>query len=155
MTTPTAEVAEALVRAARRLRHASVHDLAPLGLTPGQERALRLVARSGPDGLRMGELATRMGVVPRSATGAVDGLEQAGLVERVPDPASRRSVLVRLTTAGSRIQRNLADARVSAAADLLGVLDTDELGQLAALLNRVAGPDPRPGYHTPSGPAPS
>lgn len=154
MTPPTSEVAEALVRAARRLRHASIRELAPLGLTPGQERALRLVARSGPDGLRMGELAARMGVVPRSATGTVDGLEQAGLIERIPDPTSRRSVLVRLTTAGRGIQRELSDARVSAAADLLGVLDTDELGQLAALLNRVAGPDPRPGHHSPTGPAP-
>ena len=44
----------------------TVRDLAPLGLTPAQERALRVVARSGPDGIRMGELAGLMSVVPRS-----------------------------------------------------------------------------------------
>ncbi len=147
MTVPTSEVVEALVRASRRLRHASVRDLAPLGLTPAQERALRVVARAGSDGIRMGELAGRMSVVPRSATGVVDGLEEAGLVERVPDPASRRSVLVRLTPGGRRVQDDMAAARLSAAEDLLGALDDEERAQLASLLGKIAGDGCPPGHH--------
>src|SRR6478672_2526073 len=104
---PTGAVLDGLLGATRRLRAASRRGLAPLGLTPFQERAVRVLTRSDPDGIRMGELAERLGVVPRSATGVVDDLESAGLVRRAPDPSSRRSVLVALTDQGRRLQDDL------------------------------------------------
>src|SRR3954463_9064786 len=95
----TAELVERLMRSAHRLRRASMKSLAPLGLTPAQERMLRLVSRG--DGARgMGELASRMGIVPRSATSLVDALEQADLVQRAVDPENRRAILVSLTDHG-------------------------------------------------------
>src|ERR1700712_4543015 len=109
----TAELVERLMRSAHRLRRASMKSLAPLGLTPAQERMLRLVSR-GESPWRMGELAARMGIVPRSATSLVDALEQAGLVERAIDPDNRRSILVRLTGHGQDLQRKMFDARAEA-----------------------------------------
>jgi DNA-binding MarR family transcriptional regulator len=51
----------------------------------------------------LGDLAEDLGSTPRNITGLVDHLERDGLVERVPDPADRRSVRARLTEAG-RVQ---------------------------------------------------
>ena len=90
------QLADLLHRLTRRLRRAQADRLAPLGLTPAQERALRLIARS-EEPLRMTELADRLGIVPRSLTTVVDALEEAGLVRREIDPRNRRAILLRLT----------------------------------------------------------
>jgi DNA-binding MarR family transcriptional regulator len=50
-----------------------------------------------PGGLRMGDLAERLGVNPRTVTDLVDGLERDGLLMRRPDPADRRATLLDLT----------------------------------------------------------
>lgn len=136
----TAELVEQLMRTAHRLRRASVIALTPLGLTPAQERMLRLVSR-GETAWRMGELANRMGIVPRSATGLVDGLETAGLVARTIDPANRRSILVTLTDHGRDVQRNMAQARADAGEQLFAGLDDRERTLLSDLLDKVAPPE--------------
>jgi DNA-binding MarR family transcriptional regulator len=132
----TDDLADAVQMLARRLRHGAAHRLAPLGLTPGQSRALRALDRAGAP-VRMAELAEALRVVPRSATGVVDGLVEAGLVTRGPDPANRRSVLVELTDAGRGTLEALAEARRQTAEELFGALTADERGQLLALLLRV------------------
>ena len=133
----TSELVERLSRSAHRLRRASMRALAPLGLTPAQERMLRLVARGG-DPWRMGELASRMGIVPRSATSLIDALEEAGLVLRAIDPDNRRSILVTLTDRGQQVQRDMSAARAEAGEELFAQLSPDEREQLAALLDKVA-----------------
>ena len=143
MGVSNAELVERLMRSAHRLRRASMKSLAPLGLTPAQERMLRLVARAdGP--WRMGELASRMGIVPRSATSLVDALEQAGLVERAIDPDNRRSILVRLTSEGENLQREMSAARIEAGEQLFVGLDDGERELLAELLDKVAPADREP-----------
>ena len=144
---PTGAVLDGLFRATRRLRAASARGLTPLGLTPFQERAVRVLTRSDPDGIRMGELADRLGVVPRSATGVVDDLETTGLVRRTPDPVSRRSVLVSLTDQGRRLQDDLRAARRIAGEELLAPLSTDQRRTLADLLAALVADDPRGGHH--------
>lgn len=153
MAVSNAELAERLMRSAHRLRRASVESLAPLGLTPAQERMLRLVARPdkrsdvGGSPWRMGELASRMGIVPRSATSLVDALQRAGLVERAIDPDNRRSILVRLTEQGQDLQREMSAARAEAGERLFTGLDADERQLLAGLLDKVALPDEAPEEH--------
>jgi DNA-binding MarR family transcriptional regulator len=90
------ELADLLLRAARALRHGHKEALGPLGLAPSHARALRVILRADTP-LRMTDIADRLGIVPRSATTLVDALETVGLVQRVEDPDSRRSVLVRPT----------------------------------------------------------
>jgi DNA-binding MarR family transcriptional regulator len=134
------ELVDKLAGAAHRLRRASQAALAPLGLTPAQERVLRMVARReyGPDGAaRMGEIAERMGIVPRSATSLVGALEETGLVRRIIDPANRRSILVELTDAGRQVQEDLATARQTAAEEILAPLTATDLDQLARLLEKM------------------
>jgi DNA-binding MarR family transcriptional regulator len=86
----------------------------------------------------MGVLASTLGVVPRSATGLVDALEDAGLVQRMADPSNRRQVLVTLTDAGRARQQAMADARVAAGDGMFSVLDPAERRTLADLLNRLS-----------------
>lgn len=132
------ELADAVQLLSRRLRHGALHRLAPLGLTPGQSRALSALDRAGRP-LRMAELAEALRVVPRSATGVVDGLVEAGLVERAADPANRRSVLVGLTDAGRGTLEELTQARRQTAEELFGSLSPAEQRQLLTLLTQVDG----------------
>jgi len=131
----TAELAELFTHTARRLRRDSAAQLAPLGLTYGQARALRLVAHEGP--LRMADLAARLEVVPRSATTMVDGLEGAALVARRADPGDRRSVRVELTPAGRRLLDRLERARRRSAEEVFGGLDPEQRTTLAGLLGAL------------------
>lgn len=130
-----AELAEALVRAAWRLRKNERKVLAPHGLTFAQARALRLLVRTGP--MRVGDLADRLEIVPRSATTRVDGLEEAGLVTRTPDPTDRRSILVEPTPQGHDLVTTLAAGRRATAESLLAPLSPDERADLIRLLTRL------------------
>jgi DNA-binding MarR family transcriptional regulator len=54
------------------------------------------------------DLAEQMLLVPHGAVQLVDRLVQAGLAERLPSEADRRSVLVALTSAGADVTARLA-----------------------------------------------
>ena len=127
------QLADQLYRLTRRLRRAQADRLAPLGLTPAQERALRLISR-GDEPLRMAELADRLGIVPRSLTTVVDALEEAGLVRREIDPRNRRAILLHLTDEGASVRDGLRETRRRAAEDLFAPLSADDRKTLAGLL---------------------
>jgi DNA-binding MarR family transcriptional regulator len=129
------QLADLLHGLTRRLRRSQTDGLAPLGLTPAQGRALRMIARSqDEEPLRMTELADRLGIVPRSVTTVVDALEEAGLVRREVDPRNRRAILLRLTDRGAAVRDDLREARRRAAADLFAPLSADDRDALAGLL---------------------
>lgn len=141
-----AQLAELLTCASWRLRRASRAELEPLGLTFGQARALRLLSRAD-EPVRIGELAARLEVVPRSATTMIDTLEGAGLVARRADPGDRRSVLVSLTDRGVALLERLGRVRRASAEALfarLTVAQRERLFELLTVLNdRDARPDAR------------
>ena len=133
------QLADLLHGLTRRLRSAQAQRLAPLGLTPAQERALRLIARA-EEPPRMTEVADRLGIVPRSLTTVIDALEQAGLVRREIDPRNRRAILLLLTERGAAVRDDLRDARRSAAEDLFAPLPAADRELLGALLARLDAP---------------
>ncbi len=130
------QLADLLQRLTRRLRRAQAERLAPLGLTPAQERALRMITRSG-EPLRMTELAGHLGIVPRSVTTVIDALEQAGLVRREVDPQNRRAIRLHLTGRGLAVRDDLREARRRAAEDLFAPLPPADREALAGLLGRL------------------
>jgi DNA-binding MarR family transcriptional regulator len=134
------QLADLVHRLTRRLRRAQAGRLAPLGLTPAQERALRMIARS-EEPLRMTEIADQLGIVPRSLTTVIDALEEAGLVRREVDPRNRRAILLHLTDRGAAVRDELRDARRQAAEDLFAPLGDEDRKALAGLLARL-GDDP-------------
>jgi len=140
----SAELADALMRAARGLRRGWHAGLEPSGLSPHQARALHVLgggrghAVTTADGMRISELAGALRIAPRSATEVVDGLSEKGLAERGADPADRRAVVVRLTDAGTATLAHADRARAQAAAELFGRLDEAERADLTRLLRRLA-----------------
>jgi DNA-binding MarR family transcriptional regulator len=133
------QLADLLHRLTKRLRRAQAERLAPLGLTPAQERALRLIARDD-EAPRMTELADRLGIVPRSLTTVIDALEEAGLVRREIDPRNRRAILLHLTDQGVAVRDDLREARRRAAEDLFAPLQDTDREALAGLLARLDSP---------------
>ncbi len=130
------ELADLFLRASRRMRRSQVQRLAPLGLTPAQARALRVIV-GGEAPLRMVDLADRLGVVPRSVTTLVDALESAGLVTREPDPANRRSLLVTPTDQGHAARDHMAVARREAVEELVAPLSAEQRETLRDLLTVI------------------
>jgi len=141
------QLADLLHRLTKRIRSAQAQRMAPLGLTPAHERALRMIARTD-EPPRMTEIADRLGIVPRSLTTVVDALEQAGLVRREVDPRNRRATLLHLTDQGAAVRDELREARRRAAEDLFAPLSESDRATLAALLTRldVSG-DTATGWH--------
>jgi DNA-binding MarR family transcriptional regulator len=129
-------LADQIQRLTRRLRRSQAHALAPLGLTPAQERALSRIARS-PEPLRMAQLADHLGIVPRSATTVVDALEEAGLVRREIDPANRRAILLHLTDQGKAVGDDMRAARRQAADQLFAPLAPGDRRVLLDILSRM------------------
>jgi len=129
----TPQLAEMLTRASWRLRRASVRELAPLGLTFVQARVLRMLDRAA-EPVRIGEIAARLEVVPRSATTLIDSLETTKLVKRQADPEDRRSVRVGLTADGAALMRRVSSMRRESAAALFRRLTSAQREQLLELL---------------------
>ena len=66
-------------------------------IQPGHQTVLRHL---GEDGARPSELAAKAGITRQAVTKTLDDLERLGLVEREPDPADGRGVIVRYTPRG-------------------------------------------------------
>jgi DNA-binding MarR family transcriptional regulator len=94
------EALAAVRMAARHLHLLQERYAESQGLSEGRLQLLFVLRRFGEKGISLGRLAELMRVSPRNVTGLMDNLERAGLVERVPDLADRRSIHARLTPAG-------------------------------------------------------
>ena len=90
-----------------------------------------------PEGLKMGELSERLMVTGGNVTGITDLLERAGLVTRVMDRSDRRAFRVRLTAAGRKAFRAMADEHERWIIEVCGGLRSRELSQLTDLLGRL------------------
>jgi DNA-binding MarR family transcriptional regulator len=120
---------------ARRLRHHAGDVMSRWDLHPSQARALRTLGHH--DVLRPGELARKLRIAPRSATEVVDDLEQRGMVERRPDPADRRAVLVGLTAHGREVLHAWRTERRSEAERFFGALPVDDRVELTRILRTL------------------
>jgi len=103
---------------ARRLRHQTRETVAPFGVTPGQARALGILAREGT--MRLNVLSEHLRIVPRSGTEVVDAL-------------------VALTDAGRELAAGLGAARRAEAEALFGTLAPDDREALARILSGLRG----------------
>ncbi|NSC24732.1 winged helix-turn-helix transcriptional regulator [Streptomyces albus subsp. chlorinus] len=92
-----------LGEARRWFEEALLAALAATGARPVSPAQAQLFAVLGEEGATVAELARRMGVTRQTAHQAVHGLVDAGLLERVPDPASARQRLIRRTPEGERV----------------------------------------------------
>ncbi len=119
----------------RRLRQAPVQE----GLALPETLALSRLDRAGA--ATPGELARIEHISPQAMGVTLSVLEEQGLVERRPDPADGRRVIVSLTEAGRRAARDKRTARTEQLAKALSEGFTGEelrtLLAAAALIERL------------------
>ena len=87
--------------------------------------------------IRMGDLATKLGVAPRTVTEIVDGLERDGFLKRVPDPTDRRALLIELTPEIKADFNKIAGIRKEFFEEVFSVLSTEEQDELQRLLVKL------------------
>lgn len=133
-------VGDALAVIIRRSNLPRLHDRLAASAGVALDRAGFVVLSRLHDagGLRLSELAERLGTDVSTVSRQVAALERAGLVERTPDPHDRRATRLAPTEAGVDAYLRLRAARRRALAAVLEHWDEGERAALAALLDRFA-----------------
>lgn len=122
-----------MLRLGRRIRPTSGE------LSAGHFSTLATLYRYGPQ--RPSDLARTERFAPPAVARVVGALEDRGLVTRRPSPDDARSSLVEITDEGSRLLIAIRKEQAAAVAQLLDVLDGDDLelvGRALEPLERVA-----------------
>ena len=102
---------------------------------------LAALRRAGaPYELSPGRLIRETLVTSGTMTNRVDRLAARGYVERYPDPADRRGVIVRLTAEGKAAVDAAFEELLAAEADLLADLSDRDRAELAGLLRTLLVP---------------
>ncbi len=128
-------------RLALHLDRARKEAFAVHGLEPSEFDVLSALRRSGePYQLSPGQLVQETLVTSGTMTNRVDRLVTKGLVERLPDPADRRGVQVRLTPSGRAAVDGALDALIARERDLLDGLSSASADDLAAALRTLSRP---------------
>lgn len=83
-------------------------------------------------GIGVNELATRERISPPAMSGYIRRLEQAGLVQRTPDPKDRRRQGLSVTAEGERVLRSVKSRRTAWLAARLKRLEPEEVEALDA-----------------------
>jgi len=130
-----------LSRLSRHLDLARRTAFTSYGIESWEFDVLAALRRAGaPYELSPGRLLRETLVTSGTMTNRVDRLAARGLVERLPDPADRRGVLVRLTPEGKAAVDGAFEALLAAEREFLGGLDAEQQDQLAGLLRRLLVP---------------
>ena len=113
------------------------------GLTWGEYLVLAALRRAGPP-YRMNPTNLYGSVILSSGgmTKRLDRLEDAGLVERLPDPSDRRGRLVGLTTKGLDLVDRVVIDHLANEEQLLGALSARERQELSDLLRKLLSSAP-------------
>ena len=121
----------------RHLERSVAEALAPHAMSLGEFDILATLRREGPKGgLTPGRLLGSVMLSSGGMTARLDKLENAGLVERRPDPTDRRGVVVGLTAKGRKAIDAAAAVRFAEAERSLPPLTAGELKALAGLLKK-------------------
>ena len=91
-----------------------------------------------PHELTAGELVRQTMVTTGAITNRVDRLESRGLVERVPSPTDRRSVIIRLTPTGLELVDDVVATHLATEAQMLSALSERQRTTLANALRTLA-----------------
>jgi DNA-binding MarR family transcriptional regulator len=110
--------------------------LAEVGLSLAKFRVLSRLAEAG-EPLPLGGLAEHCSCVRSNMTQLVDRLEAEKLVERVNDPADRRSVRAALTPAGRERQTEGGSVLARAEGEIFARLSAEDREALSRLVQQL------------------
>ena len=106
-----------------------------LGLTRAQCRTIGYLARN--EGINQAGLADLLEIRPMTLVRQLDRMEEAGWIERRPDPTDRRARRLYLTGKGHRVLDRIWDIASETRDEALGRLSTADSDRLIELLRRV------------------
>ncbi|WP_433430240.1 MarR family winged helix-turn-helix transcriptional regulator [Nonomuraea sp. CA-141351] len=137
----------ALNKMSKLYRAAKARKLAALGLHPGQDVLLWLLAQE-PGGMTVKELAARLAIEPPTATRSLARLEGGGWFRREAVAGDRRQVRILVTEAGHELVPAIERAWAELAEEVMGETDEDRreialtvLEQANDRLRRLVGED--------------
>jgi DNA-binding MarR family transcriptional regulator len=130
-----------LVLAAQREGNKMLLDaLRPLGVTPAQAEALRVIHEHGP--LSLVDLGVLLVCETSSPSRLVDNLVSAQLVDRVSAPGDRRRVVLSLTDTGRATEAAVQEIEATLY-ELIGhSLSDDELAATNSVLRTIVADRP-------------
>jgi MarR family transcriptional regulator, transcriptional regulator for hemolysin len=108
-----------------------------LGLTRAQCRTLGYLARN--EGINQAGLADLLEIRPMTLVRQIDRMQEAGWIERRPDPTDRRARRLFLTDKARPILGRIWDVASETQDQILASLSPDEAERLIDLLRRVHG----------------
>ncbi|MEI5097566.1 MarR family transcriptional regulator [Streptomyces sp. PmtG] len=124
-----------LGRAAARGRALVADALAAEGMRMWHHVVLSAVADLGP--VAQAELGRSVSLDPKDMVGVLNGLQDAALIERTPDPRDRRKNAVTITPEGRLLLDRCTQAAHRANAELLAPLTPEERDRFIDMLTRV------------------
>jgi DNA-binding MarR family transcriptional regulator len=101
-------------------------------LTPTRLTALAVIASAGP--MRMGALASRLGVQVSTMSRIVDIMVTSGWAERMPDEADARACVIGITESGVALIDSVRQDNATRLADRVARLEPADLAVLRAAL---------------------
>lgn len=129
-------VNRALNKTSQLYRAAKARRLAALGLHPGQDVLLWVLAQE-PDGMTVSRLAATLGIEQPTATRSLARLEPGGWFRREPVPTDRRQVRVVVTEAGHRLVPEIERTWAELAELTMGAVDPERREIALAVLEEA------------------
>jgi DNA-binding MarR family transcriptional regulator len=108
-----------------------------IGATGPQRLAIRLIGRTR--GIGPAELANLLHVHRSAATGIVQRLEARGLLTREVHPRDSRRLILSLTAAGQKVDRDDRGTIEARVRQVLASCSAEEIASAVRLLDRLAG----------------
>ncbi|WP_405498844.1 MarR family winged helix-turn-helix transcriptional regulator [Nocardia sp. NBC_00511] len=140
------EIADGLLAASRVLVALSTRSISLVdeSITVPQFRTLMLLSTRGPS--KVATLANALAVQPSTAARMVDRLVAAELVDRKPNPDSRRELIIALTGRGRRIVAEVIEHRrreIAAVVERMPAADRSGLVRALTAFSAASG-EPHP-----------
>jgi DNA-binding MarR family transcriptional regulator len=107
-------------------------------VTIPRHAVLRILHFAGDERKTLNDVRNELGVTSGTVTALVDGLEQDGLVVRVPHPSDRRATILELTADGRRVAESLVASIPRFFETLFRDFTADEKKLLIELLDRFS-----------------
>ena len=136
MSTSANECIVGIVRAGEAFVALVNRTLSGYQLSPAARQALAVLDGAG-EPLSPTEIARRLIVTTASVTSLLDTLERRGLVERRPDPADRRRLLVAITPPAQAMVRQYVPEIVATQSAVMSGIGEEDRQQLIAVLTRI------------------
>ena len=136
MSTSANECIVGIVRAGEAFVALANRALSGYQLSPAARQALAVLDGAG-EPLSPTEIARRLIVTTASVTSLLDTLERRGLVERRPDPADRRRLLVAITPPAQAMVRQYVPEVVALQDTVMSGIGEEDRQQLITILTRI------------------